>query len=168
MAFYLGVWNSPTAICDDEAAARYLALSEEKSVEREFDGSVYNFYCGLISLFPEVETVPEDELDSCPWACGIDIAADHLIMAIQIEQAQKIIGQIVSLAAKYELVCFDPQAGKVYLPPRLETKRARVAAGPACASGSEPSAIQLNTDREPGRGAEGQQPNPSCAVLPEQ
>jgi len=134
MTFYLGVWNSPTAISDGEAAARYLALSGEKSVEPEFDASVYNFYCDLISLFPEVETVPEDELDSCPWACGIDIAADYVIMAIQIAQARKIIGQIASLAAKYELVCFDPQTGKVYLPPRLETKRAPVAAGPACAS----------------------------------
>src|SRR6516164_816969 len=159
MNFYLGVWNSPTAISDDEAAARYLALSDEKSVESEFDPSVYNFYCGLISLFPEVETVPEDELDSCPWACGIDIAADHVIMAIQIEQAQKIIGQVVSLAAKYELICFDPQANKVYLPPRLEPKRAPAAAGPTCASASHPSAIQRNTEPETG-GAEGLQPNP--------
>ena len=66
MNFYLGVWNSPTAISDDEVAARHLALSDEKSVEPEFDADVYNFYCGPGSLFPEVETVPEDELDSCP------------------------------------------------------------------------------------------------------
>jgi hypothetical protein len=150
MSFSLGVWNSPTAMSDDEAAARYRELNDEKSVEPEFDASVYKFYCDLISLFPEVETVPEDELDSCPWACGIDIAADHVIMAIQIEQARKIIGQIVSLAAKYELICFDPQAGQVYLPPRLETKRTPSAAGPACASGSEPSAIQLNTELKTG------------------
>ena len=167
MNFYLGVWNSPTAISDDEAAARYLALSEEKSVEPDFDSSVYNFYCGLINLFPEVETVPEDELDSCPWACGIEIGADHVIMAIQIEQAQKIIGQIVSLAAKYELICFDPQAGKVYLPPRLEPKRAPAAAGPTCASGSHPSAIQRTTEPETG-GAGGLQPNPGSEVFPEQ
>ena len=66
--------------------------------------------------------VPEDELDACPWASGIDISTDHVILAIQFEQAPKIIGQIVSLAVQYELVCCDPQAGKVYLPPRLEAK----------------------------------------------
>jgi hypothetical protein len=152
MIFYLGVWNCPNAISDDEAAARYLTLGGEKSAVAEFDASVYNFYCRLVSLFPEVETVSEDQLDSCPWACGIDIAADHVILPIQIEQAQKIIGQIVSLAAKYELICFDPQAGKVYLPPRLETKRAPMAAGPACASGSEPSGLQFNTEPETGGG----------------
>jgi len=39
---------------DDEAAARYRELNDEKSVEPEFDASVYKFYCDLISLFPEV------------------------------------------------------------------------------------------------------------------
>jgi hypothetical protein len=41
------------------------------------------------------------------------VAGDHVIMAIQLEQAPKIIGQIMALAAQHELVCFDPQAGKV-------------------------------------------------------
>ena len=50
------------------------------------------------------------------------ISADHVILAIQLEQAPKFIFQIVSLAAQHELVCFDPQAGKVYLPPGLEAK----------------------------------------------
>jgi hypothetical protein len=166
MNFYLGVWNSPTAISDDEAAARYRELNDEKSVEPKFDEHVYAFYSRLTNLFPDVEMVPEDELDASPWASGIEIAADHVIMAIQIEQAQKIIGQIVSLAAKYELICFDPQAGKVYLPPRLETKRAPVAAGPTCASGSQPSAIQPGGGPEAG-GGEGLL-NPSCGVLPEE
>ena len=38
------------------------------------------------------------------------------------EQAPQISGHIVSLAAQYPLVCFDPQAGKVYLPPRIDMK----------------------------------------------
>jgi hypothetical protein len=135
MSFYLGVWNSPTAISDDEAATRYRELDDEKPIEPEFDEHVYAFCSDLANLFPDVEMVPEDELDACPWASGIDIAADHVILSIQLEQAPKVIGQIVSLAAQHELVCFDPQAGKVYLPPRLETKPADLAPGPACVSG---------------------------------
>jgi hypothetical protein len=143
MSYYVGVWNSATAVSDDEAAARYRELNDEKSVEPDFDDHVYTFYSRLISLFPEVETVLEDELDSCPWACCIDIAADHVILPILPEQAPKIMGQIVSLAARYELVCFDPQAGKAYLPPRLEPKRAAGALGSVCTSGSQPATIQL-------------------------
>ena len=135
MSFYLGVWNSPTAISGDEAAARYRDLNDEKSFEPEFDEHVYAFYSRLTNLFPDVEMVPEDELDACPWASAIDIAADHAILAIQLEQAPKIIGQIVLLAAQHELVCFDAQAGKVCLPPRLETKPADLAPGPACGAG---------------------------------
>jgi hypothetical protein len=76
MSFYLGVWNSPTAISDDEGAVRYRELNDEKSVEPKFDEHVYAFYSRLTNLFPDVEMVPEDELDACPWASGIDIAAD--------------------------------------------------------------------------------------------
>ena len=49
-------------------------LSDEKSVASGFDDQVYGFYSRLISLYPEVETVPEDELDICPWASGLDVA----------------------------------------------------------------------------------------------
>src|SRR5215470_8181354 len=119
MIVYLAVWNSPTAISDDEAAMRYVVLTSDKSAEREFDGRVYTFYCGLTSLYPEVEMVPEDELGSCPWACGIDVSGDHVVMAIQPEQFETVMPQVLSLAEQYELVCFDPQAGKVHLPAHL-------------------------------------------------
>ena len=138
MSFYLGVWNSATAISDDEAAAHYLALSNEKSVEPGFDAQVYAFYCRLTGLYPEVEMVPEDELGACPWACGIEIPGDHVIMAIQPEKSERAIPQVMVLAEQHELVCFDPQARKVYLPPHLRAMQAGAANGAACASRSKP------------------------------
>ena len=129
MIVYLAVWNSPTAISDDEAAMRYVVLTSDKSAEREFDGRVYTFYCGLTSLYPEVEMVPEDDLDSCPWACGLDVTGDHVIMAIQPEQSEKVVPQILALAAQEELVCFDPQSGKVHLPPMLTAAQASAVTG---------------------------------------
>jgi hypothetical protein len=138
MSFYLGVWNSPAAISDNEAAARYAALNAEKSVEPGFDPHVYAFYCRLTSLYPEVEMVPEDELGSCPWACGIDIAGDHVIMAIRPGLSETVVPQVLALAAQDELVCFDPQAGKVHLPPHLKATKAAAAAGPAFTAASPP------------------------------
>ena len=158
MSFYLGLWNSPTAISDDEAAARYLVLSKERSVEPEFDERVYAFYCRLTGLYPEVEMVPEAELDACPWASGLDLSGDHVIMAIQPEKSEKVIPQVLTLAEQLELVCFDPQAGKVYLPPHLRAEPVAEAAGAACASGSQPTAIQPNGEPETG-GEEGPQGN---------
>ena len=110
--------------------------------------------------------VPEDELDACPWASGIDISADHVILAIQLEQAPKFIFQIVSLAAQHELVCFDPQAGKVYLPPRLKAQQ--VAAATDSVSTPVRSHQRPSLMTNPRRAAKkALQPNPSCHI-PEQ
>jgi len=127
MSFYLGIWNSPTAISDNEAARQYLALGDEKPVQSKFDSQVYAFYCRLTALYPEVEMVPEDELSACPWDCSIDMPGGHVIMAIQFERSQEILPQVVSLAEQYALVCFDPQAGRVYLPPHLRVIEAGMA-----------------------------------------
>ena len=160
MSFYLGVWNSPTAISDDEAAARYLALSVEKSAKPEFNDQLYSFYCRLTSIYPEVEMVPEDELDSCPWSCGIDVANDYLVMAIQPEHSDKVVPQILALAAQNELVCFDPQAGKVYLPPHMRPAPVDAVTGPAFASRSQPALIELKGEPKTGGGEEGSRTKP--------
>jgi hypothetical protein len=141
MSFYLGVWKSGRAISDDEAATQYLALRDEKSVESEFEQQVYAFYSQLTLHYPEVEMVAEDELDACPWACGLDVAGDHVIMAIQPEMSEKVVHLIRVLAAQYELVCFDPQTGKVHLPQRLRAQQGagvpldRERAGATCVRG---------------------------------
>jgi hypothetical protein len=164
MSFYLGVWNSETAISDDEAAARYLVVAAEKSAEPEFDPRVYAFYCRLTSLYPEVEMVSEDELGSCPWASGLDVAGDHVIMAIQPEQSEKILPEVLALAAQHALVCFDPQAGKVHLPPHLRAPQA--IADSAGDSRSQLSAIQPNG--EPEMGGDALKSRPSCHVVSKQ
>jgi len=88
-------------------------------VRSRFDGRVYAFYSSLTDRYPEIEMLPEDELDACPWACGIDFSVGHVIMAIQLEKSAKILPHVLALAGQHELVCYDPQAGKVHLPPRL-------------------------------------------------
>lgn len=98
MRFYLGVRNGLTAISDDEAAARYLVLSDEKSSQREFDAQVYAFYRRLTELYPEVDMLPEDQLGSSPWACSIEMSGGHVIMAIQLENHEKIAAEIMALA----------------------------------------------------------------------
>ena len=120
MKFYLGVWNSLTAISDEEAASRYLALRDGRSAAPEFHGQVYAFYSRLTALYPEIDMLSGDELDGCPWACAIDMPGGHVIMAILPEASAKIVPQVVALAEQHELVCFDPQASKVYLPAGLK------------------------------------------------
>ncbi len=120
MCFCLGVWNSPAAVSDGDAARRYLVLSDG-TLPSGFDGRVYAFYSELTRRYPEVEMVPESEIDECPWAHSIEMAGDHVIVPILSERSDEVAPVVVGLAAQYGLTCFDPQAGKVHLPPELRT-----------------------------------------------
>jgi|SRR6516225_3132639 hypothetical protein len=127
MNFFLGVWKGLTAISDVEAARQYLILKDGESTAPEFDTQVYTFYTRLTDLYPEIDMLPEEELEDSPWACGIDMSGGHVILAIQPEKSEKLFPQVLMLAGQHGLVCFDPQAGKVHLPPHLRTSNSRTA-----------------------------------------
>lgn len=122
--FHLGVWSSDAAISDDEAAGLYAMLSEGKWTPAGFNAQVYAFYSRLIGYYPEIDLVPEYELEGCPWACALDVSGGHVLMAIQPDRTAKVVPLVLALAEQHGLVCFDPQAGKVHLPPRLQARRA--------------------------------------------
>ena len=136
-AFYLGVWACLTPISSEEAAHQYQLLKDLGS-ERRFDDKVYAFYSRLSSLYPEVETLSEEELDGSPWACSMEVSGSHVIMAIVPEQSEKVVPQVLVLAEEHALVCFDPQAGKVYLPPHLAAKERDTAPAETSSVQSEP------------------------------
>jgi hypothetical protein len=121
-SLYLGVWKCLTPISDEEAAHQYRLLREVGS-ESRFDAEVYAFYSRLIGLYPEIDTLPEEELDDSPWASSMEVSDSHVIMAIVPEQSEKVIPRVLALAEENGLVCFDPQASRVYLPPHLVAKQ---------------------------------------------
>jgi len=59
-------------------------------------------------------------------------------MAIVPEQSEKVVPQVLVLAEEHALVCFDPQAGKVYLPPHLAAKERDTAPAETSSAQSEP------------------------------
>jgi hypothetical protein len=134
---YFAGWNCLTPISNQEAAHQYQLLKDVGS-ERRFDDKVYAFYSRLIGLYPEVETLSEEELDGSPWACSMEVSGSHVIMAIVLEQFEKVIPQVLALAEENGLVCFDPQAGQVYLPPHLVAKQSDAAPAETSSVRSEP------------------------------
>ena len=119
---YLGVWNCLTPISNEEAAHQY-QLFKDVGSERRFDDKVYAFYSRLISLYPEIDTLSEEELGNSPWAGSMEVSDSHVIMGIVPEKSEKVVPQILALAEENGLVCFDPQAGQVYLPPHLAARQ---------------------------------------------
>ena len=146
-AFYLGVWACLTPISSEEAAHQYQLLKDLGS-ERRFNDQVYAFYSRLISLYPEVETLSEEELANSPWASSMEVSGSHVIMAIVPEQSEKVVPQVLALAEENGLVCFDPQAGKVYLPPHLAAKERDTAPAETSSVQSEPERGEPPAARE--------------------
>lgn len=64
----------------------------------------------------------EEDLDSSPWACALEISGSHVLLAMRPEQYSNAFPVILQLADQHGLVCFDPQNGKVHLPSRLLPK----------------------------------------------
>ena len=138
------MWHSLTPISSEEAAHQYQLLKDVGS-ERRFDDKVYAFYSRLIGLYPEVETLSEEELDDSPWACSMEVSGSHVIMGILPEQSEKVVQQVLALAEENGLVCFDPQAGKVYLPPHLAAKQSDAARAETSSEQSEPERSPAET-----------------------
>ena len=117
--FYLAVWSAENGISDQDASRHYLAFSADDVVGK-FDGAVYRFYCAITGYYPEIEMMMDEELDSSPWACGLEFSGDHVIMGLLTDWCAEVFPLILKLAEANGLVCFDPQNFKVYLPTGLD------------------------------------------------
>lgn len=59
--------------------------------------------------------------ESSPWSAGLDVGDGYVLMPMQWGRASEVAPRIVELAGRHGLVCFDPQAGVVHVPPALRT-----------------------------------------------
>jgi hypothetical protein len=65
----------------------------------------------------------DEEMESSPWACALEVAEDHVIMALLEEWCAGAFPLILNLAGVHGLICYDPQTAKVHAPAfrRLKT-----------------------------------------------
>ena len=118
MTHYLAVWGGRDALSNRDAAKYYAALQEGKAPQA-FDAAVYAFSSALTRHYPDLEMVPEEDLDASPWASAPEISGNYMIVALRAERFAEVFPLILQLAEEYGLVCFDPQNTKVHLPSRL-------------------------------------------------
>jgi len=126
MSYDLAVWHSETALSANEALKPYRKLCKSEWVPTGQQPSVAPFYAELCDRYPEIDALTEEELDSCPWSCAHDKSGLHVITCMnsgnELEGAAKF---VIDLAAKHQLICFDPQGPNVYVLADLKTKPSR-------------------------------------------
>jgi hypothetical protein len=66
----------------------------------------------------------DDEMESSPWACALEFADDHVVMALLEEWYADAFPLILNLAGVHGLTCYDPQTAKVHAPAPCRLKTA--------------------------------------------
>lgn len=129
MSFDLAVWYSPRALDPAAADAVYQALAEGVNPPRGApiagDPRVAAFRAALASRYPDLDAVPEAELDGSPWACGPEGSDRYVIMNLRWSAEDAVLHVIAGLAAEHGLVLYDPQGPEVHLPPGLSPAQPR-------------------------------------------
>ena len=121
--YYLAVWDVGGEIYQKDAAQQY-ALFTAQLPSGRFDEDVYRFYSELTRYYPEIEMMTDEEMESSPWACALELGEDHVIMALLEEWYADAFPLILKLAALHGLICYDPQTAKVHVPARCRLKTA--------------------------------------------
>jgi hypothetical protein len=115
VSFDLGIWDKQLGL----APGIYSRLCEGTLAPNGESAAIGSFYDELTRRWPEIDSVPEErigDLEYCPWSCSIERSGMHVIVNCVWPKADAVAIYVYELAAKHELVLYDPQADKIHLP----------------------------------------------------
>jgi len=121
MSYDLAVWHSGTSITDEDAEKQYKEFCDDifPQITPEAKERVGGFVSEVTTRYPQIDGLPEDQVDDSPWSCAFDALWGYCVMSMVYSAAEEVAPFVVAMAAKHGLVCYDPQGGNVYLPPHL-------------------------------------------------
>jgi hypothetical protein len=123
MSFDLAVWFEPGRISASAAAETYKSLCDggPSAAGVVAHDAVTAFHRALVVDFPELPESAADfsQAEASPWTAGLDVSDAHVIMPISWGRADATATAVLDLAGRHGLVCFDPQAEVLHLPPAL-------------------------------------------------
>ncbi|MET8137272.1 MULTISPECIES: hypothetical protein [unclassified Streptomyces] len=113
MSFDLAVWFEQKRPSRAEAVQKYRRMCEGASGVVAGSPAVARFHEALVAEFPELPDL------ASPWSAGLDVSEECVLMPMGWGRAAEVAPRIVELSGEHGLVCFDPQAGVVHVPPGL-------------------------------------------------
>jgi hypothetical protein len=124
MSYDLALWNSGNATPSDSEAGRlYIELCEDQCGGGPVAAGIQELYTELTRRYPEIDNVPEEAVDDCPWSGLLNRSGHHVILNVVWSRAEEIRRFVFELAKKHNLVLFDPQRRKVLWPTTEPPKR---------------------------------------------
>jgi hypothetical protein len=119
VSFDLAVMHVDAPVDASQASVIYRELGEGKDTPPEPGTSIDSFYQELAARHPDLERLPDDEIDGSPWSVSPEVSGGAVLMCVKWSHADGMAAHVKSLAAAHGLACYDPQEGVVYLPPTL-------------------------------------------------
>jgi hypothetical protein len=84
--------------------------------EGDLDARIVAFYEALRGVYPD--SGPASRREESPWADSpLGVGIDHVTVSLRNGDTGDVIGTILDLAARHDLVVFDPQDETVIRPP---------------------------------------------------
>jgi len=101
----------------EEGGRIYALLGEEPWDELlEPDERVAAFVREITDRWPQIDDVPEEEVDDCPWAVEFDQSPAHVISCISWSRAEEVFPVYVETALRHGLYVYDPQDERLFAP----------------------------------------------------
>jgi hypothetical protein len=119
MSYDLGVWYASRPITLKEAEDFYDRILDDDLTEFEPHPGVQAFLAELTSRYPQINDWNDDDIDNCLWSIAFDQSVHYVILCMVYSRTKELIPFIENLAAKNDLVCYDPQSSRVKYPPRV-------------------------------------------------
>jgi hypothetical protein len=77
---------------------------------------IKRFVTDLTADYPQIDDLPEEKLNDCPWSCAFDWGTSWVIMSMVWSRCQETAKAIFHLSRQHGLALFDPQTEFAYLP----------------------------------------------------
>jgi hypothetical protein len=116
VSFDLAVWYPHDRLSNEQAMDVYRRLCAGQVTELLPHPAVEDFYRALIAIHPEVDDLPEHELDDSPWSVRIEHTPAHVVMCCVWPKAASTETTVRRLAQKHGLAVVDPQRSTISYP----------------------------------------------------
>ncbi|WP_143268726.1 hypothetical protein [Amycolatopsis vastitatis] len=157
MSFDLVVWPASAVTTVEDADRKYEQLVTCEPESAAVDPRAVAFHRELTARYPPRSSLPMGQRADSPWCCDPAVVGEGVLMTIVWSAADTVSRFVRELAARHDLVCYDPEAGEVHSPPSVRRGSMSVLAGGAGSRGNTAKDTRSASPRR-GRGAGSDRP----------